>query len=197
MDFVLQRPDELLENKSKSSSLEISLYCVECRGVVGSSELASYPGNLGPLLVTSPHFLLFPSLHPCESWQITIQYSKQVFFIFFFSTHCSQSSHLTPQNLSQSINLDKLRNHEVFLNIEYTEHHISVQLLLHIWNFWFTVFGSEAGYNDLKIFVISRSPFRKLPVNLVPHNRLQRLSCPYLFLICNRLLFSWNTFIKQ
>ena len=56
MDFVLQRPDELLENKSKSSSLEISLYCVECRGVVGSSELASYPGNLGPLLVTSPHF---------------------------------------------------------------------------------------------------------------------------------------------
>jgi hypothetical protein len=64
MEFVLQRPDELLENKSKSLPLEISLYRAERCGVAGSSELASYPRSLGLRSITSPQFVQFPLVTP-------------------------------------------------------------------------------------------------------------------------------------
>ena len=82
MEFVLQR----LENKSRSLPLQISLYRAELGGVVGTDELASYSGSLGLLSTTCPHFLLIPLLHPCETWQIAIQYSRQVSFMYFFNS---------------------------------------------------------------------------------------------------------------
>jgi hypothetical protein len=81
------------------------------------------------------------------------------------------------------IKVDKPRNRAVFRSIDYTEHRISAHLLLPIWNLPGTVLGSEAGYNDLKFFLIFLSSFRKM--------LLFYMAFLSLLLICNLFFFSW------